>query len=69
MSNVNNPLGALSAYIPQVPPGALDIVMALLGIIFRLINSGGDEKAQEEALMSAQEEAKRLMDKRRFGGA
>ena len=68
MSNVSsNPLGVLSSVIPNIPQPAVEIVMALLAIIFRLVQAGGDEAAQEEALMSAPEEAKRIMDKKRFG--
>jgi hypothetical protein len=51
----------------KLPPGAGEIVTSLLGIIFDLLRKGGSDEAQEEALMQAGEEAKRLLDKRKFG--
>lgn len=52
----------------KLPPGALEVIMALFGIILNLALKGGTDEAQEEALMQAGEESKRLLDKKRFGG-
>lgn len=51
-----------------IPPGAVEIITALVGLIIELIRAGGNDAAQEEALMTAQEEIKRQLDKRKFGG-
>lgn len=67
MQGVPNPIGVLTAALAHVPPLAADIVAVLLGIIFKLIRANGDADAQDEALMTAQEEIKRLLDKRKFG--
>ena len=52
----------------KIPPAALEIVLVMLGIVFDMLRKGASEDAQEEALMRAGEESKRLLDKRKFGG-
>lgn len=54
--------------LDKLPPGALEIVGVLLGIIFEMLRKGATDEAQEEALMQAAEETKRILDKRKFGG-
>lgn len=51
----------------DVPTPAAEIAVSLIGIVVKMVGAGGTDAAQEEALMSAQEEAKRLLDKRKFG--
>jgi hypothetical protein len=51
----------------NVPAGVLEIVVSLGRVILDLVRSSGDEEAQRNALMTAQEETKRLLDKRKFG--
>lgn len=53
----------------RLPPGAVEVILVLFGIILELIRKGGTDEAQEEALMTAAEESKRLLDKKKFGGA
>jgi hypothetical protein len=52
----------------KLPPSALEVILVLFGIILNLIIKGGTDEAQDEALMAAGEEAKRLADKKKFGG-
>ena len=66
--NTSNPLLKYIPGLDQLPPGALEVIFALFAIILKLALKGGTDDAQEEALMSAAEESKRLLDKKKFGG-
>ncbi len=53
--------------IPGIPPAVLSVVVSLVGIIVKLVQSGGDRAAREEALMDGAELLKAQLDRERFG--
>ena len=52
---------------PSIPAAVLELVLFLFETITKLIQSGNDGAAQEEALMATAERVAEELEKRKFG--
>ena len=58
----------MSAFeIPNVPAGAVDLVLGLFSAIIKAVKAGDDQEKLDEAAMDAAEAAKKYQDRRKFG--
>ena len=57
----------LGELLRSLPGETAEIILRLIVAAIRLVRAGDDDKAQEDALMKAQEDIKEELDRRKFG--